>query len=71
MSDEIVFQIANEQGRRDLPPFRAYFTWLRDGQIVRSADFSVSELQAEIARCRGNGETTDVYDKALRALELY
>lgn len=52
-------------------PFRAFFTWLRDGQIVNTADFSKSELAVEIARLVAAGEESAPFKEALKRLDLY
>ena len=69
MPDQAAFHTGKEQGRRDAPPFRAYFTWLRNGQIVRAADSSVAELREEIARRGSNGDPTTIYEEAIHVLE--
>lgn len=50
MTDTVHWHIGKEGKDQHLPPFRAYFYWLRDDVIVRSEDYGADELRAEIAR---------------------
>lgn len=52
----------------DEPPFRAYFYWMENGQLVQTTDFSESELEAEIARRTAAEEETDPFREALKQL---
>lgn len=56
-------------GEVSSPPFRAFFTWIKDDAIVRTEDYSFSELEAEIERIRLAGEDTSVHEAALRSLK--
>jgi hypothetical protein len=56
MKEELTWQVraaADERGSRQKPP-KACFYWKRDGQLVRSAEFTQSELEAEIERLSGD-----------------
>lgn len=56
MAAELKWNIGSEGKRLEGPPFRAYFYWLRDGEIERAADFSKPELIREIASRRHDDE---------------
>ena len=71
MTVELTWSIGKGDGptfRLDIPPFRAYFYWFNNGRIVDSADFSASELQAEIARREVVGDETSQFKEALKQL---
>lgn len=72
MTAELKWSIGRQsvgRTRLDLTPFRAYFYWIDDGQVVASADFSVSELQIEIERRKVGGEDTVPFEDALKQLK--
>jgi hypothetical protein len=53
MSEELTWQVRDEadgRGSRQEAPPKACFYWKRDGQLVRSAEFTQSELEVEIER---------------------
>ena len=57
MNEELTWQVrdaADERGSRQKTSPRACFYWKRDGQLVRSAEFTQSELEAEIERLSGD-----------------
>ena len=54
--------------RLDAPPFRAFFYWVQDDQLVKSTDFSLDELEIEIDRRRNAGENTEPFLSALKRL---
>jgi len=57
MSEELTWQLrdeVDERGSRQRTPPKACFYWKRDGQLVRSAEFTQSELEAEIERLSGD-----------------
>jgi hypothetical protein len=51
-------------------PAKAYFSWKRDGQVVRSAQFTQAELEDEIERLIAAGEDTTQFVLALKSLAL-
>lgn len=72
MSDQVLWSVGKEgtaQTRLDLPPFRAFFYWLRDGQLVNAGDFNAQELEAELLRRKTVGEDTVPFEQALKALK--
>lgn len=72
MSDQVLWRVGKEgtvHTRIDLPPFRAFFYWLRDGQLVDACDFNVQELEAELLRRKTVGEDTTPFEQALKALK--
>jgi hypothetical protein len=53
MNEELTWQVrdeADERGSRQKAAPKACFYWKRDGQLVRSAEFTQSELEVEIER---------------------
>ena len=57
-----------EHARLDQQPFRAFFSWLRDGRVIECADFSRLELEDEIEKRRLHGQNTVEFDAALKEL---
>ena len=55
-------------GSLEKPPFRAYFYWLRDGQIEEAQDFNRAELEEEIVKRIGTGEPVGEFQAALAKL---
>jgi len=53
MNEKLTWQVRDEvderESRQKAPP-KACFSWKRDGQLVRSAEFTQSELEVEIER---------------------
>ena len=53
MNEELTWKVMHEadgrRSRQKAPP-KACFYWKRDGQLVRSAQFTQSELEVEIER---------------------
>ena len=53
VDEELTWKVAHEaeRGPREKAPPKAYFYWKKkDGQVVRSAEFTQSELEVEIER---------------------
>ncbi len=51
VDEELTWQVrdeADERGSRQKAPPKACFYWKRDGQLVRSAEFTQSELEVEV-----------------------
>ena len=61
MDEELNWKVA--------PP-KAYFYWKRGGRLVRSAQFTQSELEDEIERLIAAGEDTTQFVLALKSLAL-
>jgi hypothetical protein len=62
----------NAAGResRQEAPAKAHFYWERDGRLVRSAQFTQSELEVEIERLSAAGTNLTQFVLALRLLAL-
>jgi hypothetical protein len=65
-----VRQEAAGRGSREKAPAKAYFYWKRDGRLVRSAQFTQSELEAEIERLSEAGTDMTQFVLALKLLAL-
>ena len=53
MNEELIWKVRREAdggGSRQKAPPKACFFWKRDGQLVRSAEFTQSELEVEVER---------------------
>lgn len=61
MDKELTWKVA--------PP-KAYFYWKEGGQLVRSAQFTQSELEDEIERLNAAGEDATQFVLALKSLAL-
>jgi hypothetical protein len=72
MNEELRWHIGKEgtpSTRLNLPPFKAFFLWVRDGELVNSADFSKDELKLEIERLQKEGKDAEKFKEAFRRLE--
>jgi len=73
VDEELTWKVEHEAGRepREKAPPKAYFYWKKkNGQLVRSAEFTQPELEAEIERLSGVGEDTTQFVLALKMLAL-
>ena len=73
MDEELTWKVGQEpeQEPREKALPKAYFYWKKkNGQLVRSAEFTQSELEAEIERLSGAGEDTTEFVLALKMLAL-
>ena len=73
VDEELTWKVAHEaeRGPREKAPPKAYFYWKKkDGQVVRSAEFTQSELEVEIERLSEVGEDTTQFVLALKMLAL-
>ena len=71
MKEELTWQVrdeVDERGSRQKAPPKACFYWKRDGQLVRSAEFTQSELEAECERLSKAGSDITQFALALLAL---
>ena len=68
MDEELTWVVRQEAGR----PLKAYFYWKKkkNGQLVRSAEFTQSELEIEIERLIALGEDPTQFVRALKKLAL-
>lgn len=72
MTQQLLWSVGKEgtvQTQLDLPPYRAFFYWLRDGVLVDVGDFDIQELKAEIQRRSELGDDTAPFEEALKALQ--
>jgi len=73
VDEELTWKVGHEPERepREKALPKAYFYWKKkNGQLVRSAEFTQSELEAEIERLSGAGEDTTEFVLALKMLAL-
>ena len=73
MNEELTWKVrqkADGRGSRQKAPAKAYFYWKRDGRLVRSAQFTQSELEAEIERLSEAGTDMTQFVLALKLLAL-
>jgi hypothetical protein len=73
MNEELTWKVrqrADGRGSRQKAPAKAYFYWKRDGRLVRSAQFTQSELEAEIERLSAAGTDMTQFVLALKLLAL-
>ena len=73
VDEELTWKVAHEAERepREKASPKAYFYWKKkDGRLVRSAEFTQSELEVEIERLSGAGEDTTQFVLALKMLAL-
>lgn len=67
----IIWNIGQEaaaQGSLKGKPYRAFFYWTQNGQTIKTADFTKSELETEIARLLILKEDVTEFEAALRRL---
>jgi hypothetical protein len=73
MNEELTWQVRREvagNGSRQEAPAKACFYWKRDGRLVRSAQFTQSELEVEIERLSAAGTDMTQFVLALKLLAL-
>jgi hypothetical protein len=73
VDEELTWKVEHEaeRGPREKAPPKAHFYWKKkNGQLVRSAEFTQSELEVEIERLSGVGEDTTQFVLALKMLAL-
>jgi hypothetical protein len=66
---KVKHQAAGNGSQQKAPP-KACFYWKRGGQLVRSAEFTQSELEVEIERLSAAGEDPTQFVLALEKLAL-
>ena len=69
MKEELSWHIGKEGSGQecvDIPSYRAYFDWKREGRIIRSAEYTKAELQAEIQHRQREGEGLTEFELALK-----
>jgi hypothetical protein len=73
VDEELTWKVAHEaeRGPPEKASPKAYFYWKKkNGQLVRSAEFTQSELEVEIERLSEVGEDTTQFVLALKMLAL-
>ena len=73
VDEELTWQVKDEadrRGSRQKAPPKAYFYWKRGGQLVRSAEFTQSELEVVVERLSAAGEDPMQFVLALEKLAL-
>jgi hypothetical protein len=73
VDEELTWKVGHEAGRgpREKVPPKAYFFWKKkNGQLLRSAEFTQPELEVEIERLSSAGEDTTEFVLALKMLAL-
>jgi hypothetical protein len=71
MSDDLTWEVRREAAGRESRQkglAKARFYWKKDGQVVRSAEFTQSELEAECERLSEAGSDITQFALALLAL---
>ena len=73
MNEDLTWEVRHEAAGRESPQeasAKACFYWKKDGQLVRSAEFTQSELEVECERlCEAGGDATQ-FVRALQHLAL-
>jgi hypothetical protein len=73
LDEELTWKVRHEaagHGSRQKAPPKAYFYWKRGGQLVRSAEFTQSELEVGVERLSAAGEDPTQFVLALKKLAL-
>ena len=72
MNEELIWNVRHEAAGRGSQeaPAKACFYWKRDGQLVRSAQFTQSELEVECERLSTAGGDMTQFVLALKLLAL-
>ena len=73
MNEELTWKVMHEadgrRSRQKAPP-KACFYWKRGGQLVRSAEFTQSELEVECERLSAAGTDITQFVLALKLLAI-
>jgi len=73
VDEELIWKVRHEaagHGSRQKAPAKACFYWKRDGQLVRSVEFTQSELEVEIEQLSAAGTDLTQFVIALKMLAL-
>ena len=73
MNEELTWKVRHEadgRGSRQKAPAKACFYWKKDGQLVRSAEFTQSELEVECERLSAVGRDMTQFVLALKLLAV-
>ena len=68
MDEELAWEVRHEAESRQGALVKARFYWKKDGQVVRSAEFTQSELEVECERLNEAGRDITQFALALLAL---
>jgi hypothetical protein len=73
MNEELTWKVRHEadgRGSRQQAPAKACFYWKKDGQVVRSAEFTQLELEVECERLSAAGRDMTQFVVALKQLAV-
>jgi hypothetical protein len=73
MNEELTWKVSHEaagHGSRQNAPAKACFYWKKDGQLVRSTEFTQSELEVECERLSAAGTDITQFVLALKLLAI-
>jgi len=73
MNEDLTWEVryeAAERESRQKAPAKACFYWKKDGQLMRSAEFTQSELEVECERLSETGTDLTQFVLALKQLAL-
>jgi hypothetical protein len=73
MTEDLTWEVRYEAGgpeSRQKPLAKACFCWKKDGQLMRSAEFTQSELEVECERLSETGTDLTQFVLALKQLAL-
>jgi hypothetical protein len=73
MNEVLTWKVKHEahgRGSRQKAPAKACFYWKKDGHLVRSAEFTQSELEVECERLSAAGRDMTQFVVALKRLAL-
>lgn len=69
MKTEVTFSIGRENSPLDTPPYKAYFYWIENGQLIKTEDYTIAELKKEILNLdRNNSSLVYIFQDALAKL---
>src|SRR2546421_13004968 len=73
VNEKLTWKVSQEaagNGSRQKAPARAHFYWKRAGRLVRSAQFTQSELEVEVERLSAAATNLQQFVLALKLLAL-
>ena len=73
MNEDLTWEVRYEAAERESPQkalAKACFYWKKDGQLMRSAEFTQSELEVECERLSAAGRDMTQFVLALKLLAL-
>lgn len=70
MNEELTWQVRHDTAGPQEAPAKACFYWKKDGQLLRSTEFTQSELEVECERLSAAGTDITQFVLALKLLAL-